>query len=79
MTEPNIETILDTLRGPREHFREILENKDELLRGMCDYAEFVAKRKKVPAWSVIGEITSHGSGVSCAIYELYRRRENGLL
>lgn len=69
---PCIEEVLDGLRGPREHFREILTDTTGLLRKVCQYAEFAAKKKKVEPWSIIGEITGHGSGVSSAIYQLYR-------
>lgn len=72
--KPDIETILDSLRGPRESYRKILEDKDALLAKACAYAEWKAKKMRVPPWSIIGAIFGHGSGVSSAIYELYRRR-----
>lgn len=72
--QPTIDELLDKLLGPREVFREILEDKDAILARMCLYAERKAKELDVPAWSVIGEITLHGSGVSSCIYELYRPR-----
>lgn len=72
--KPTIDELLDKLKGPREVFREILEDKDTMLARMCLYAERKAKALGVPPWSVIGEITLHGSGVSSCIYELYRPR-----
>lgn len=72
--KPDIETILDNLRGPRESFRKILEDKDALLANACAYAEWKAKKNGVPPWAIIGDMFGHGSGVSSAIYELYRRR-----
>lgn len=69
---PCIEEVLDGLRGNREHFREILTDTTGLLRKVCRYAEIEGKRQRRPAWSIIGEITGHGSGVSSAIYQLYR-------
>lgn len=72
MSDVRLERALDILRGPRESFREILTNKDELLRKLCRYAKYKSKHEGVPEWSIIGEITGHGSGVSSAIYELYR-------
>ena len=73
--KPTIDEVLDGLRGPRESFRQVLTDKDKLLSQMCRYAERKAKQKRVPPWSIIGDITDHGSGVSSAIYELYRPRE----
>lgn len=72
----DIEKILDSLRGPRESFRAILEDKDKLLAKVCQYAEIIAKRKRLQPWSIIGDIFGHGSGVSAAIYELYREKES---
>ena len=69
---PTIDEVLDSLRGPRESFRATLADKDKILSRMCRYAERKAKQIRVPPWSIIGEITDHGSGVSNAIYELYR-------
>lgn len=72
-----LEEVLDSLRGPREAFRRDITDIDTLMMRVCDYAESVAKRKRREPWAIIGEITCHGSGVSSAIYELYRRREEG--
>jgi hypothetical protein len=69
-----IDQVLEHLNGNKEHFRKLLEDKDALLASVCDYAEYRAEKARVPPWSIIGEITSHGSGVSSAIYELYRRQ-----
>ena len=72
--KPSVDDVLAFLHGDLDKFREILTDKEKLLEKVCCYAEYKAKRKKVPAWSVIGEIFCHGSGVSSAIYELYRNR-----
>jgi len=74
--QPDIEKILDTLKGSRESFRASITDKDRILACMCRYAERMAKKKRVPPWSIISDITDHGSGVSNAIYELYRSRNN---
>jgi len=70
-----IDEVLESLRGNKEEFRKILLDKDKLLQNVCRYAERVAKRKRVEPWSIISDMTDHGSGVSCAIYELYRQRK----
>lgn len=76
MPDPaKVEKVIDTLRGPRESFRRDITDIDRLMMSVCDYAEQIAKKKRVEPWSIISEITCHGSGVSSAIYELYRRRE----
>lgn len=67
-----LDAVLAGLNGRPEVFREILLDKSKLLKGMCDYAERIAKRKRVEPWAIISEMTQHGSGVSSAIYELYR-------
>lgn len=74
---PLLDHVLDQLAGPREHFRKTLQDKDRLLQQMCSYAEYMGKKQGVPPWYIIGKITSHGSVVSSAIYELYRRRDDG--
>lgn len=75
-TEQEIEDALDALRGPRERFRELITDKDEILAACMDYFEKIAKKRRLPAWSIVGEATSHGSGVSSAIYESYHRKSN---
>lgn len=69
-----IDQVLEGLRGNKEHFRKVLLDKSKLLREMCDYAERVAKRRRLEPWSIVSDITNHGSGVSSAIYELYRSK-----
>lgn len=69
-----IEEALEHLRGNKEHFRQVLLDKNKILASVCDYAERMAKKKRLEPWSIIGDITDHGSGVSSAIYELYRRK-----
>lgn len=72
-----LESVLDCLHGPRESFFKTLTDRNALLRKVCDYAEIEAKRKRVQPWSIIGSIMGHGSGVSSAIYELYRKQVKG--
>jgi hypothetical protein len=67
-----IEKVLENLRGAKDRFRSILLDKDKLLERMCSYAERIAKRRRLEPWSIISDITTHGSGVSSAIYNLYR-------
>ena len=74
-SQPNIESILDKFGGARESVRAFITDKDRILACMCRYAERMAKKKRIPPWSIISDITDHGSGVSYAIYELYRTRE----
>ena len=71
-TRPTVDDVLKCLRGNPETFREILTDKDKLLQKICSFAKWKAEQKGVPPWSIIGEITGHGSGVSSCIYELYR-------
>lgn len=73
-SEQEIELVLDGLRGPREGFREILTDTDTLMADLMAFVDVCAKRRKQEPWSLIGQITGHGSGVSSAIYELYRRK-----
>ena len=73
--EQRLNEVLDSLRGPRESFRVAITDIDKLMMRICVNAESAAKRKRVHPWSIISEITGHGSGVSSAIYELYRRRD----
>lgn len=74
-----VERALNMLRGPRESYRPILTDRDSILARICSYAKRTAagddERRSVPVWSVISDITGHGSGVSSAIYELYRERD----
>jgi hypothetical protein len=70
-----LEHLLDGFHGgSREEFRRLLTDKDRILRKMCEHAERVAKKRRIEPWSVISDITGHGSGVSSAIYHLYRER-----
>lgn len=72
-SRPTIDEVLSRLRGNPETFRTILTDKDGLLEKLCSYATFKSKHERCPAWSIIGDILGHGSGVSSAIYELYRK------
>jgi len=69
---PTVDDVLKSLRGDPENFRQILTDKDTLLQKLCRYAKRKGEDQNVPAWSIIGEVLGHGSGVSSAIYELYR-------
>ena len=69
--EDRIEKAVDRLRGPREGFVSDLDPVQVLSR-ICWVAEVVAEREGREPCSVIGSITGHGSGVSSAIYEVYR-------
>jgi hypothetical protein len=40
---------------------------EELCEKLMRHLHKTAKRKHVPLWSVIGQVTSHGSGISYAI------------
>lgn len=71
-----VETAISNLRGNMDYFRSIVTDKDELLRCMCGYAKDEAERQRCEPWSIISEIVGHGSGVSAAIYEIYRRRDD---
>ena len=71
-TRPTIDEVLPRLHGNPDTFRQILADKDELLAKLCRYAKWKGKEQNVPPWSIVGEILGHGSGVSSAIYELYR-------
>ena len=71
-----MEKVLDGLVGSRDEFRKDLEPERILLR-VCRYAALRAKRMGSEPWAVISDITGHGSGVSKAIYELYRERKDG--
>lgn len=72
MTRPSVDDVLKRLRGNPDTFREILTDKDKLLAKLCRYAKYKGEKSRVPPWSIVGEILGHGSGVSNAIYELYR-------
>jgi len=71
-----IEEALDTIHGPRETYRPLLES-DAIIRRICRTAEIVAQQKGVEPWSIVGEWTGHGSGVSNAIYQVYRAENGG--
>lgn len=72
--KPDVDEVLKPLRGDHDKLRTLLLDKDHLLEKLCSYAEVTSQSKKIPAWSIIGQILGHGSGVSSAIYELYRAR-----
>ena len=73
---PSVDDCVRKLGGDPEKFRQILTDKDALLAKVCKYAKRRAAREKCQPWSIIGMIFGHGSGVSSAIYELYRDRSN---
>jgi hypothetical protein len=74
-----LETILDTLVGPREDFRRILLDAPGILERMCRMAksesQYGRRKRGYEPWKYISDWTGHGSGVSKAIYELYRPKE----
>jgi hypothetical protein len=70
-----LDEALDRLGEDREYLRKELTDKTRLLSEVCDYAARVAKKKRLPPWAIIGDMTNHGSGVASAIYELYRRKD----
>jgi hypothetical protein len=75
IAEPEgIDKVLEGLTGPKDHFRKVLTDKSAILQSVCDYAERTALAEGVPPWAIVSDITAHGSGVSSAIYELYRRK-----
>ena len=71
-----VENSIANLVGNKDAFCEMVIDKDAILRSVCDYAEYVAKQKGCEPWSIMGRITGHGSGVSSALYEIYRRRKD---
>jgi hypothetical protein len=73
-SEQAIDAVLDSLRGPRGEFRKAVTDTDEILANFMAFVEKLAKKRKQPTWSLVGQITGHGSGVASAIYELYRRK-----
>lgn len=67
-----IDDVLAKLNGPRETFLEILTDTEGLLEKVCSYASRTADEEGVEPWVIISRMTHHGSGISSAIYELYR-------
>lgn len=74
-TKQEVDDVLSRLYGDPERFRAMLTNVDSLMQKVCSYAEWKAKKARCEPWSIISEITGHGSGVSSAIYDLYRKKE----
>ena len=74
MLQQKIEREANALHGDTAQFRQALQ-PEAILSRMCRSAEHVATRERRPVWSVIGEWTGHGSGVSAAIYGIYRDRD----
>jgi hypothetical protein len=72
MTDQKKEVAISRLRGNADYFRECLQ-AEAILGRVCLYAEIEAERQRCEPWSIIGRITGHGSGVSSAIYEVYRK------
>lgn len=69
-----LEEVLNSLNGPKDSFRAALTDRDEILARICDNVAAIAQRRRREPWSVMGQITGHGSGVSAAIYALYSRK-----
>lgn len=75
IAEPDgIEKALGSLGENKEDFRQVLMDKSEIIKRVCDYADHRASQEGGPPWAFISDVTSHGSRVSAAIYELYRRK-----
>jgi hypothetical protein len=75
MPDDRMETALGHLVGPREEFRKILSDAPGILRRICRIADSQAKYsswQRLEPWQFISKWTGHGSGVSKAIYELYK-------
>lgn len=72
-----LQHCVSRLNGDRDRFADIVGDAHGLMAKVCRYAEIVADRNRRQAWSIIGEITGHGSGVATAIYEYYRERKDG--
>jgi len=66
-----IEEALAELHGDHEIFRPLLE-PEAIIRRICRVAETRATQKGREPWSVISDITGHGSGISNAIYQIYQ-------
>ena len=50
---------------------------DEMTKGLLEWilAQPWFKRKKLPLWSIVGQVTSSGSGVSSAIVQRFLGRD----
>ena len=70
ITEKEIFDAAKKLIGPTESFVPVLQ-AESIVRRLCRTAKIIADRENRPVWSVVGELTGHGSGVSGAIVELY--------
>lgn len=66
-----IDEALDSLPGPRERYRPLLD-AENIMRRICRTAEGLATRRGTSPWVIIGDVTGHGIGVSDAIYRLYK-------
>ncbi len=75
--DKRLERVIGNLRGDPEYFCRVLTDTPALLAKVIDYCEHEAERKRCEPWSIAGQIFGHGSGVSAAIVELYRRDEKG--
>lgn len=69
-----IEASVARLHGDKERFRQYL-NPVAIVNRMCDVAKYDGERKNREPWGIIKEMTSHGSVVSSAIYQVYRDAE----
>lgn len=55
----------------RHTLDSILGNPFRQLRMICRRAERLAKKKRLPAWSIVGDMTANGSGMSSAIWRIF--------
>lgn len=69
-----IDEVIESLRGNKDDFRKLLSDRTEILARICDIVEQKSVFRRVAPWTVMKDITGHGSGVSSAIFELYRRK-----
>lgn len=73
-TTEKIEEALGMLHGEPDRFRPMLE-AEAVLNRICNNAKAKADRDNRPPWSVISDLTGHGSGLSAAIFRVYGPEE----
>lgn len=65
----NTLTQLSTTDG--QTLNEILDDPARLIRRIVNYAHSHQKRKRMPAWKIVSDITYHGSGMSSALATIF--------
>ena len=68
-----MEEVLRRINGTPDAFRPILSDRTELLSKVCDYADILADRRRTEPWVIMQDIFGHGSSVSAALFDLYRK------